>query len=244
MLGILKSGYQLKLKNFEGPLDLLNELIGAAKLDITEISLSTVTDQYLHYLKTMQLFNIDLASEFFVVAATLVYMKTRKLLPNLKIEEEEVMEGMDLLERLKEYKLFRNAARRLEGMRENGDIYFTRGYQRYPLGETSSVGLDDLYLGDLIYALKRYKGAFIKKAIPIKRREVKVEEKMELIMNILKVKKLIKFSELTKDDKNKIDTIASFVGSTELSFRQKVLLHQLKLFDDFDIKEREEMRLV
>ncbi|NPV01904.1 MAG: segregation/condensation protein A [Brevinematales bacterium] len=243
MLGIIKSGYQLKLKNFEGPLDLLNELIGASKLSITEIAISVVTDQYLHYLKTMQLFNIDLASEFFVVAATLVYMKTKKLLPNLKVEDDELNEGIDLLEKLKEYKLFRNAARILENMKENGDIYYPRGFLRNPFADTGSVALDEIYLGDLINVLRRYKGAFIKKAIPIKRREVKVEEKMELIMSLLKVKKILKFSELTKDDKSKIDTIASFVGSTELSFRQKVLLKQLQLFSDIDIQEREEVRL-
>ena len=240
MFGIIKNGYTLKLKNFEGPLDLLTELIGEAKLNITDILLSNITDQYLQYLKTMQLFNIDLASEFFVVAATLVYIKTKKLLPIMQEDEEELLDEKELIERLREYKKFRFLARELERILQSGSIYYPRGAYRHQFGLAKSDQSLEMTVGDLINVLKRYKGSFIRKAIPLKRREVKVEEKMIQILKLLNNKNIIRFSELILENKNKIDTIASFLGSVELSFRQEILLKQLKLFADIELKKRED----
>ncbi len=240
MIGIIKSGYNLKLQNFEGPLDLLTELIGDAKLDITEISLSTITDQYLQYIRTMQLFNIDIASEFFVIAASLVYIKSKKLLPRVKEDDEELLDEQELIARLKEYKIYRRLARELENIKMEGSIYYRRGYVRYPMGDNKPVKeFESLLIGDLIKTLSRYKGSFIQKAIPIKRREVSVEQKMTFILGLLNKKKMIQFSELVNGDMTKVDKIASFIGAAELSFRQKVLLRQLKLFADIDIERRE-----
>ena len=118
---------QLQLKNFEGPLDLLDELIGSAKLDITEIALAQITEQYLIYLKAMKDFNIDLASEFFVVAATLIHSKTRRLLPKVIDEDEELLDEQELLNRLKEYRYYRLLARNMEDRLDKGSVYFTRG---------------------------------------------------------------------------------------------------------------------
>ena len=239
MIGVVRSGYNLSVKNFEGPLDLLLELIQDSKLAITDISLSDITDQYLMYLKTMQLFNIDIASEFFVIAATLVFVKTKKLLPNMKQNDDEIIDEKDLVERLKEYKKFKFIARFLWQKKEEGDIYFARGYQSNPINNSRAVDPECIMIGDLLQTLKRYRGAFIRKAIPIKRREISVEEKMTKILNVLSTKKMVKFSEIAEDDKNKVEKVASFLGSLELSFRQKVLLRQLALFMDFDIMKRE-----
>jgi segregation and condensation protein A len=238
MVGIIKSGCTLHVRNFDGPLDLLLELIQGSKLSVTDIFLSDITDQYLMYIKTMQLFNIDIASEFFVIAATLVYIKTKRLLPNMKLEQEEILDEKELIERLKEYKKFKFAARYLWQKKEEGDIYFSRGSMQNPLGNVKLYKMEDALVGDLLKALSRYKGAFIRKAIPIKRREVNVEEKMRLIMELLNLKRMIRFSELAQNEKTKVDKVASFLGSLELSFRQKVLLKQLRLFADIDIFKR------
>ncbi len=240
MLGVLNSGCTLRISNFEGPLDLLLDLIQNSKLDITEISLSSITDQYLLYLKTLQLFTVDIASEFFVIAATLVYIKTKRLLPNLKNEDDEIFDEKELIEKLKEYKKYKYIARILWQKKEEGDIYYSKGYQANPMYKTNEFNEDNIQIGDLLQVLNRYKGAFIRKAIPIKRREVNVEEKMNLILSILNIKKMIKFSELAMMEKTKVDKVATFLGSLELSFRQKVLLKQLELFRDIDILQREE----
>ncbi len=240
MIGIVQTGYTLKVQNFEGPLDLLLELIGNSKLSITDISLSQITDQYLHHLKTMQLFNIDIASEFFQIAAQLVYLKTRRLLPSMKNEEGELTDEDELLRRLKEYKKFKLLAHEFETLLKSGDIYYTRGYSTNPINGTKSTELDEMLIGDLLHSIRKYRGYFIPKAIPIKRREINVEAKMETILTTLRHQKMLLFSELVRESKTKIDTIASFLGSIELSFRQKVLLEQMKLFADIEIKKRAE----
>lgn len=243
MIGIIHRGYTLHIANFEGPLDLLLELIQENKLQITEVSLSAVTDQYLSYLRTMQLFNIDIASEFFVVAATLVYLKTKYLLPKISTEdEEEPLTETELLARLREYKKFRYLARQLEKIAEEGDIYYSRGYIPDPIeGKSHRVRIQHtLYVGDLLQSLYRYKGAFIRKPIPIKRREVRVEEKMEKILQKVYQEKMIRFSQIASEEPTKVDRVASFLGGLELSFRQKVLLKQVKIFTDIYIHLREQ----
>jgi len=245
MIGVIRSGYNLSLKNFEGPLDLLLELIQNEKLDITEISISSITDQYLIYLKTMQLFNVDIASEFFVIAATLVYIKTRKLLPFSRDDEnEDIMDEKELIEKLKEYRKYRILARYLWQLKEAGDVYYSRDYSIPVAGTSINIDYSEkLEIGDLIRAAFRYKGVFIRKPIPIKRREVSVEEKMTTIMNLLNIKRIIKFSELAAREETKIDKVASFLGGLELSFRQKVLLKQLSLFSDIDIIKKQDTLL-
>lgn len=243
MIGVFKSGCSLKVKNFEGPLDLLLELIHDAKLDITEVSLSDVTDQYLMYLKSLQYFNIDVASEFFVVAASLVFIKTKRMLTGGTVEDEEIFDEQELIEKLKEYKKFRWLARFLWRKKEEGDIYFAKGYSASPIGNAQSYSEDVHYIGDLIRVLVRYRGAFIRKAIPIKRREVNVEQKMNNIMEKLKEKEVIKFSEAAENETTKVDRVATFLGSLELSFRQQVLLRQMAIFSDFDIMRKQESLL-
>ncbi|MGC8764896.1 MAG: segregation and condensation protein A [Brevinematia bacterium] len=237
MIGFLRSGYSIHIRNFDGPLDLLLELIKNYKLNITEISLSEITEQYLYYLRTMQFFNIDVASEFFLVAASLIYIKSKKLLPSQQKEEEDLLDEEELIRKLKEYKLFKTLARILWKKKEEGDIYFSRQSFLVVPG-MKKINDQKLYVGDLINSLKRYKGAFIKKPIPIKRREVSVEKKMEMIISLLKKKRLVLWSELALIEKTKVDRVATFLGGLELSFRQKVLLYQLKHFSEIEIRER------
>lgn len=243
MFGIIRSGYTLKLRNFEGPLDLLTELINEAKLDITEIALSEVTDQYLNYLKMIQFIDIDQVSEFFLIAAILVYSKSRRLLPQARNDEQENLDETELLNRLKEYKKFRYLGKLLSRLKEEGSVFYPRGFLRNPMGISNQYNLNELSVGDLINAIRKYRGAFIKKPIPIKRREVRVEQKMEFIMKLLRNRNLVRYSEIIAHDSNKIEKIASFLGAMELNFRQRILLRQMKLFTDIELLKREEIRL-
>lgn len=244
MLGVIKSGYTLKVENFEGPLDLLLELIHNSRLSITDIALSDITDQYLMYLKTLQLFNIDIASEFFVIAATLVYQKTRKLLPVAKADEEEILDEHELIERLKTYKKFKFVARFLWKKKEEGDVYYSRGFVRDPIGGRVKVETEPAQIGDILQVIARYKGAFIRKAIPIKRREVNVEQKMSKIMQLLHSREAIRFSEVTVEEATKVDKVASFLGGLELSFRQQIYLKQPAVFRDIDMVRRASASLI
>ncbi len=244
MLGVMRRGCSLTLRNFEGPLDLLLDLIQSEKMDVTQISLSSITDQYLLYIKALQLFNIDIASEFFLIAATLVFIKTKRLLPGCRDDNmEDLLDEKELIDKLKEYKKFKYLARSLWWLKEEGDIYYSRDFTlNYPAGAAAvriTENIDKVTIGDLIMVLMRYKGAIIRKPIPIKRKEISVEEKMTKILNMLSVKKIVKFSEIARNDNTKIDRVASFLGGLELSFRQRVLLKQLALFTDIEITKKE-----
>ena len=98
--------YAIKIDNFEGPLDLLCHLIDKNKMSIYDINLSEITDQYIEYLKEQESLNLEIASEFLVMASTLLYLKSKKMLPKQEEEEEELTEE-ELIRRIIEYKKFK-----------------------------------------------------------------------------------------------------------------------------------------
>ncbi|MGL4394057.1 MAG: segregation and condensation protein A [Brevinema sp.] len=232
--------YELHLKNFDGPLALLDELIGKSKLDITEISLSQVTEQYLGYLKTMKEFNIELASEFFVIAATLIHSKTRRLLPKMIDEsDEEMLDEQELLNRLREYRYFRVLARKMEESLDKGTVYFSRGRMLNTFQKVEKKEIDELTIGDLFRAVLRYKGAFIKKAIPIKKRFVTVEQKIERLSDLLAQRPQMKFSEILEGETDKPNKIATFLAIADSAYHQKTIIIQDHLFQDFEVHKKD-----
>ncbi|MGL4561910.1 MAG: segregation and condensation protein A [Brevinema sp.] len=232
--------YELHLKNFDGPIALLDELIGKSKLDITEISLAQVTGQYLTYLKTMKEFNIELASEFFVIAATLIHSKTRRLLPKISDEsDEEMLDEQELLSRLREYRYFKHLARKMEESLDKGSVYFTRGKVLIAFEQSEKKEINELTIGDLFRAVIRYKGAFIRKAIPIKRRFVTVEQKIERLSSLLSIKPKLKFSEILEGEHQKPDKIATFLAIADSTYHQKTIIIQDHLFQDFEVHKKE-----
>lgn len=225
------------LKNFEGPLELLDELIGTSKINITEIELAQVTEQYLAYIKAMQEFDIDLASEFFVVAATLIYSKTKKLMP-VPNENPEEIDEYELLNRLREYRFYRLLAKKMEEYLDKGSIYFTRGYFFPILGKKEKKEISELMLGDLLVVVAKYRGAFVRKAIPIKRRQVTVEQKVQKILLMLSHTDDLKFSVMVRDEEDKPNKIAAFLGVADLVYRQQISVFQKKIFNDFSIMKK------
>jgi segregation and condensation protein A len=143
------TGFQVTLPAFTGPFDLLLQLIGKQKLEITELSLSKVTDEFIAYIRSMgDTWDLDEASEFLVVAATLLDLKTAKLLPQADVEDEEdlaLLEARDLLfARLLQYKAFKELAAVIAAR----DAEFSRGYPRaVKLEERYAAALPDLVLG-------------------------------------------------------------------------------------------------
>ena len=120
--------YSIKIDNFEGPIDLLCHLIDKNKMDIYDINLSEITDQYIEYLKEQEKLNLEIASEFLVMASTLLYLKSKKLLPKQEEEEEELTEE-ELIRRIIEYKKFKEISKVLK---EN---YNTFSYRYYKMQE-------------------------------------------------------------------------------------------------------------
>ena len=114
--------YAIKIENFEGPLDLLCHLIDKNKMDIYDIKISEITDQYIEYINQMEKLNLDVTSEFLIMATTLLYIKSKNLLPKQEEAEEELSEEQ-LIERIIEYKKYKEITKKLK---ENYEVYCNR----------------------------------------------------------------------------------------------------------------------
>ena len=115
--------YAIKIENFEGPLDLLCHLIDKNKMNINDIRLSEITDQYIEYINKMEEMNLEITSEFLIMASTLIYLKSKSLLPKENEDEEEISEE-ELLRRIIEYKKYKEITKILRVMYDNNAIRF------------------------------------------------------------------------------------------------------------------------
>ncbi|NLG34723.1 MAG: segregation/condensation protein A [Lentisphaerae bacterium] len=148
--------YKVDVEVFEGPLDLLLYLIRKDELEICDIEINRITSQYVEYLGLMRMLDLTLAGEFIVMAATLMMIKSRMLLPveeRPELEDEEEDPRWDLVRQLLEYKKFKDAARHLDALAETRANRFARGGDLPKIEPEPGVGLDEVSLFDLIAAL-------------------------------------------------------------------------------------------
>ena len=122
VLSLETNKYEIRIDNFEGPLDLLCHLIEKNKLDIFEVKISEITDQYIDYINAMEQMNLEVTSEFLIMASTLLYLKSKTLLPKEAEDEEELTEE-ELLQRIIDYKKYKEASIKLK---DDYDIYSKR----------------------------------------------------------------------------------------------------------------------
>jgi len=239
--------YKVKLNIFEGPLDLLLFLIKRDKIDIYDIPISNITKQYLEYLELMKLLDLEIAGEFLVMAATLMHIKSKMLLPQEENEEEEQEEEdprEELVRRLLEYKKFKDAAERLQGMREEQkDVFLRRG-----TGAKGKVVAEDgteyfeASLFDLITAFRK-----VLKEVPketfhkVIRNEFTVSDKIHDIYHLLAKKPRIYFSSLFGDARNKDEVITIFLAILELMKMREVIVAQKEFFGEIEVIRNPEL---
>lgn len=229
--------YRVHLENFDGPLDLLLHLIKEAKLDITTVKLSEVTEQYLEFMKEIDSIDMEKASEFIEVAATLLEIKSKKLLPRLDDvqTEAEDAEG-DLLKRLQEYKLFKEASENLKGLENINRMYKAPE----PSANKYKIILKDMQLDNLLDAFTKIlqKTQFEESKVEEKkivRDRFTVQEKMAVIKDAILVKNKIKFNELFEEDITKSEMINVFLAVLELLKMQVISIKQENIFSDIEI---------
>ncbi|MFC1566384.1 segregation and condensation protein A [bacterium] len=228
--------YQVKLDIFEGPLDLLLYLIKKNDLNIHDIKISDITNEYLEYINLIKLMNIELAGDFIVMAATLMRIKSKSLLPDHGIVEEDEQEEYNedtLKMRLIEYQKFKEAANDLKVYEQNQSDYFYR--------ETVSFDKENMdyevtsTIFDLVEAFKFACSKFQEKTEKeIFAETVTVEEKMEFIMNTLSEQDYINVSELF-DTFTKIELIVTFLALLELIKLKKVSVMQTGSYQNIRI---------
>ena len=244
VIALESTKYELKLDNFEGPLDLLCYLIDKDKVDIYEVSIDKIADQYLEYLNLQEKLNLEIASEFLVMASTLLLIKSKGLLPKVAEDEAEITEE-ELLRRIIEYKKYKEICKNL---RENFDKYSKRVCKFPEKIELPKQVLEINYSVDdiekayrkLLQKTQTKKNEFkdnVKK-IAISD-EFSVTDKVKEIYRELIRKPEFIFSNLfSLEEKPKAEVVTAFTGVLELSRRNKVKTEQDELFGDIVISKK------
>ena len=228
----------LLIGDFEGPLDLLLHLIKKSKMEIFDIEISEITKEYLNYIQEMTEMNLDIASEYLVMAAELIEMKSRKLLPNKKDEEEDAIEENpeeELKRRLVEYKKYKESTEVFRSLEENRANYYTKApeslkqYSSEKLENDGSVGIFDLL--DAFQKLLERQEYNKPKNTKITRKELSVKERVAKIRDILKVHKKLNFIELF-DDFSKPYVVVTFLSVLEMAKNREINIKQDNNFSD------------
>ncbi len=223
--------YKVQLEVFEGPLDLLLYLIKKEEIDIYDIPIAKITEQYLEYIRLMKMLNLDIAGEFLVMAATLMHIKSKMLLPEEKLEIEEEIEDprKALVNKLLEYKRFKDIADGLEERERMQGELFTRSIaheevsEEEPLLEVSLFDLMSVF-SDLLKVVKEEGYTEIVKD------ETTVKEKIRQILDMLRPEKAINFTKLFIGVVSKAELIVTFLALLELMRLKEVKVRQRKRF--------------
>ena len=230
--------YRFKLDNFEGPLDLLLHLIKGSKLDIMTVKLADITEQYLEYMQDLDSIDMDRASEFITVAATLIEIKSKHLLP-VETDDEDEEEDSEalLLARLKEYELFKQTGARLREIEDVNKLY------RAPGKETEKVKIimKDMVLDKLLDAFasllarQEARGKEVEAPKKIVKDRFTVAEKIVSIRSYAREHRRFPFEELFSSDMTKSEMINVFLALLELLKLQTVKVEQLGIFTQINI---------
>ena len=234
--------YRVQTPVYEGPLDLLLNLIEHAELDITTVSLAMVTDQYLGYINSMEQLNADEISAFLVIAAKLIQIKSEALLPRPPVHEAgEEDTGQALVDQLKLYKRFKEIGGWLSA-REQANL---RTYLRVapPPKVEPKLDLSNITLAKLVSAAEEAfaKGKAKKPlATVIAAPRVTIREKIDMISKVMKNIQRTAFSSLIKDSESRLEIVVTFLAMLELIKRYRVQAHQEGLFADIEIDRMED----
>lgn len=234
------SNLNIKIENFEGPFDLLLHLIKKNEMNIYDIKIYDITNQYLQFLQTIKEMDLEVTSEFIVMAATLLEIKSKMLLPKPQIEEEEEDPRKNLIEKLIEYKKYKRSSYFFKERLEADGYLFTKKAEiiedSMPVDNKEllkNITMLDLYniFNELMnrYVKKINKTNTIDKEIPIDK--YKIEDKMKELKNILALKKSVKFSEIASECQCKMEIVVTFLALLEMIKEKTIKVIQPVNFD-------------
>lgn len=233
--------YKVKLDAFEGPLDLLLFLIKKSEVDIYDIPISDITKQYLGYIEIIQLLDIEAASDFILLAATLMRIKAQMLLPRPEIEELEEVEDprQELIYRLLEYKRFKDVAVDLANKESEARHLFPRGSFKveYNGFDEELMISGEVSLFDLVAAFKKIVEIRTKVTVHrVQEINVTLEERMTVVMALIEQKRQVEFTELFSADDDKIVSIVTFIAVLELIKQRRIRAVQAESFGRINIE--------
>ncbi len=222
-----EEGFEIKLPQFEGPFDLLLFFIERDELEIHDIPIARITDDFLNYIHQMASLNIELASEFIFVAATLMRIKAKMLLPRYESNdgENEVDHKEELIRKLIEYKKFKEICEELQPYEEERFKQEKRGNIAYDLEQTEAVTqpgeeLTELSLYKLMMVydrlMKRYTARAEEVTHTVTQYPYTIEKQKEAIEQLLKINKLLDFKAIAKNSENKVQFVYNFLAVLEM----------------------------
>jgi len=235
--------YKVQFEVFEGPLDLLLYLIKKEEVDIYEVNLTKLATQFIEYVDLMRQFDLEVAGEFLVMASTLMYIKSRELLPvdqQVVVEEEE--EGADprweLIRQLVEYKKFKDAAAQLQTLEERQENIFPRVPGKIEFHEEAAPAKPEVGIFDLLNAVNGILKRFADKEAAT--REIyedkwTVSEKIEYVRNQIAERGSVKFSELFEKAANRAEVVCTFLALLELIRLKQLACVQPEPFAEIEI---------
>jgi segregation and condensation protein A len=238
--------YKVKLEVFEGPLDLLLYLIKRDEVDVYDISIERITTQYLEYLETFRMLDLEIAGEFVVMAANLIYIKSRNLLPfHQQPPEEEVEEEdprWDLIRQLIEYKKFKDAAFQLHQRQLVQEGFIARVPEKPEFKDADTLLKSEVGIFDLISAFQK-----VLRKIEARRENLReifeenftVSDKIDVILRVVQTDKPIAFSHLFASAASRTEIVVTFLALLEL-----IRMKQMRVAQDSPFAEIEIRRIV
>lgn len=238
-----ENDYKFKLNQFEGPLDLLLHLIKITKIDICDIFLSDITEQYLAIMKDIDDVDIEKASEFINMSATLLEIKSKHLLPREPVETDEEDPEERLIRQIEEYKLFKEQSEKLSQIEDVNKLYKAPddsvGEFKYELPEKLSVDALIKAFTDMMQKMT------IKAEVVQEKKIVKdkftVAQKITHIKDILLTRDRFKFTDMFEESYSRSEVINTFLALLELLKRQYITVEQNGLFDEIDIVRNDDV---
>lgn len=242
-------GYKLKLDIYEGPLDLLLFLIKKNDLDITDIPITEITEQYMRYIEMMKMLDLDFVGDFLVMAATLMQIKSRMLLPpdpsQEEVEEEDPRD--ELVRRLQEYKKFKEIADALKEKESWRKDFFARMVneeEKHRLMDDAKEIYFEASLFDLINALSEALHKVPEEVIhEIITEEFTVEQKIHDILHYMLDQTKVSLSSIFRKARNKIEMVVTFLAVLELIRLKEIKAVQKRTFEDIEIMRNTENML-
>lgn len=238
--------YKVKFEVFEGPLDLLLYLIRKQEVDIYQVNLTTLATQFVEYIETMRLLDLEVAGEFLVMAATLMYIKSRELLP---VDQQVVTEGEDegedprweLIRQLVEYKKFKDAAADLQQLEHRQEDVFPRLPGRLEFEPDQPEHRPQASIFDLVGAVNLILQRFATRddLRDIYEDKFSVSEKIQHLMRSLSERPAMKFTELFEGAASRAEIVATFLALLELVRLKQIAAFQPETFGEIEIRRVE-----
>jgi segregation and condensation protein A len=236
--------YKVKFEVFEGPLDLLLYLIKKEEVDIYEVNLTSLAGQFIAYIDTMRMLDLEVAGEFLVMAATLMHIKSRELLPvEQRAEADPEEEGEDprweLIRQLVEYKKFKDAAVQLQTLEERQGDVFARVPGKLEFERSEAPRGPEASIFELLNAvnsvLKRFLSNARDESREIYEDKWSVSEKIEHLMKTLSERSKVRFSELFESAKSRTEVVVTFLAMLELIRLKQLTAMQSEAFGEIEI---------